>query len=77
MLKMEDAVAVISRATTPEQSEALARIVYGKVAVMQALKLGAMTDRFEAHRILSYVLMHRMSAENDARYVREQLGLEV
>ena len=76
MLTFEKVVETISKAMLPAQVEMLSRIVYGpNPTLKQQLELSIRADRFEAHSILSHVLGHTMSDENNRAYIVEQLGL--
>lgn len=79
MLTIEQVAGIASSAMTEPQARALYRILYGaereaKADTMAILGVNRV-NRFEAHRILNYVLTHMMSDEDNARYVKDQLGL--
>ena len=80
MLDMKDIVAATKRGMTEQQARAIYGFLYGREAAESAgtselLKVNR-CDKFDAHRILSYVLNHTMSDEDNARYIKDQLGLE-
>lgn len=80
MLTIEEVASLTKSGMTEPQARALYGILYGedlaaKASTMDLLKVNR-CDRFEAHRILTYVLTHMMSDQDNARYVHEQLGLE-
>ena len=70
-----------TKSMTMEQAMFLAKLLPGPhqaepaFKLAKALELMYKADSFEAHRIISHVLSHTMSDENNALYVADQLGL--
>ena len=70
-----------SRCMTMEQARFLVELLHKAVPAEPDLKprlaeeMRTKADSFTAHRVISYVLMHNMSDDNNALYVIDQLGL--
>ena len=79
MLTLEQVISSTAAAMTEPQARALYGLIYGQDSAAKAETLELLKvhrcDRFEAHRILAYVLSHTMSDETNKAYVIEQLGL--
>jgi hypothetical protein len=69
--------AVLGKTMTDAQALAISRLLYNDEHVAQS-RAGYYKDKadsFRAHSILSYVLTHMMSDDENMRYIKERLKL--